>query len=121
MESRCTPLLRHVNRLTLATHRARRSLDQLHDTQTEPAVGNWQLRILNAVHEMFSFDAQRLRTIELRRPHVAGPVADSHLVDLLRVIGEVDALVVDLDLLARLEIVVGDPFLAATAHDPAYR
>ena len=69
--------------------------------------------LLDAVDEVLGFDAQRFAVVELRRPHVAGAVADPHLVDLLRVVGEADALVVDLDLLAGLEVVVDDHLLAA--------
>ena len=73
--------------------------------------------MVDAVDEVLAFDAQRLGAVELRRPHVAGAVADAHLVDLLRIVGEADALVVDLDLLARLEVVVGDHLLAAADQD----
>ena len=52
--------------------------------------------------------------------HVAGAIADAHFLDLLRVFGEADALVVDLDLLGRLEIVVGDHLLAAAEQDLAH-
>ena len=65
-------------------------------------------------------EAQRLGAVELRRPHVAGAITDAHFLDLLRVVGEADALVVDLDLLGRLEIVVGDHLLAAAEQDLAH-
>ena len=103
-----------------SAHRAGRGLDQLHDAQAEPAVGLRHLAVLDAIDEMLALDAQRLGARELRRPHVAGPVADAHLVDLLRVVGEADALVVDLDLLARLEVVVDDHLLAAADQDLAH-
>ncbi len=37
--------------------------------------------LLDAVDELRELDAERLGHVELRRPHVAGPVADQHLVD----------------------------------------
>ena len=67
---------------------------------------------------------QRLGDIEMRRPHVAGPIAD-HAPDSLspcvrRLAVKRDALVVDLDLFARLEIVVDDHLLAAADQRAAH-
>ena len=70
-----------------------------------------------------SLDAERLGDVELRRPHVAGAVADQHLVDASRrrlVAVEGDALVVDLDLFARLEVVVDDHLAAAADQRAAH-
>ena len=106
-----------VDGLAPSAHRAGGGLDQLDDAQAEMAVGLGWLAVLDAVDEVLAGDAERLGRVQLRRPHVARPVADAHLVDLLGVVGEADALVVDLDLLARLQVVVGDHLLAAADQD----
>ncbi len=42
-----------------------------------------RLAVLDAIDEVLALDAQRFGDGELRRPHVAGAVADAHLLDLL--------------------------------------
>ena len=54
----------------------------------------------DAVDEVRRLDAERLGHGQLRRPHVAGAVADEHLIDVLGARVHRDAAVVDLDLLA---------------------
>ena len=67
---------------------------------------------------MVHLGAERLAQIEMRRVHVATPVADHGFVDARLRFADGDTLVVHLDLLARLEIVVDD-HLAARADQGA--
>ncbi len=101
--------LRRIDRL----HR----FDHLDDAQAELPVGHRRLAVHDAIDEVRAFDGQRLGARQLRRPHVAGAVADAHLLDLCRIVGEADALVVDLDLLAGLEVVIGDHLACAAQVD----
>src|SRR5215475_14369632 len=108
-----------IDGFALAAHRARGGLDELDDTQSELAVRFGDLTVFEAVDEVLRLDAQRLGQVELRRPHVARPVADTHLLDLLWVVRETDPFVVHLDLLARFEVIVDDHLLAAADEDLA--
>ena len=110
----------HVDDFAPAPHRVRGRLDYLDDAQSEIAVGLRGFRMVDAVDEMLAFDVQRLGTVQLGRPHVARAVADPHLLDLRRIVRETHALVVDLDLLAGLEVVVHDHLLAAADQDAAH-
>src|SRR5437660_7433698 len=76
-------------------------------------VGSWRFAAFDALQKMLAFDTQRLGHIKLRRPHVAAPVTHSKVMYLLRVIGETNAAIVDLDLFGWLHVVVHDHFLAA--------
>src|SRR5690606_13151214 len=110
----------YVHRFAAAAHRIGSGFNQLDHTYAESAVRLRSLPVADAVDEMFSFDAQRFRSVELRRPHVSGAVADAHLMNLRRIIGEADALIVDLELLAGLEIVVNYHLLAAADENLAH-
>ena len=125
-----TLALPHADRLELdhaavVAQRLGRRLEDAHDAQAGLAVGNRRLLLLDAGRRTpCSSTAERLAHVQLRRPHVAGAVADAHLVDLLavllRIAVERDALVVDLDLLARLEVVVDDHAFAAADQRPPH-
>ena len=68
---------------------------------------------------MVGLDLKCLRHIELRRPHIPGAVADALLVGVLLSAVHGDPLVVDLDLLARLKVVVDDHLPAPSDQGPA--
>ena len=69
--------------------------------------------LTNALDEVRGLDAERFGDGQLRRPHVAGAVPNQHLIDVFRAWIHRDATVVDLDLLAALEVV--EHYHAATA------
>ena len=105
--------------LASAPHGTGCGLDQLDHTKPHSAIGLGRLRLLNAINKMFDRHAQRFSLFQLGRPHVTRTVANTHFVYLLRVVGEADAFVVDLDLLARLKIVVGNHLVAPTKQNLA--
>ena len=81
---------------TAAPHGAGCGFDDFDNTKTQMAIGDWLGAIDDTINEMFAFNAERFRAVDFRRPHVAGPIADTHFVNLLRIIREADALVIDL-------------------------
>src|SRR6267143_1951488 len=76
--------------------------------QTRIAVGQGLPVLANAFEEMLRLHPKALRQAELRCPHVPGPVSDERLVHALWTAVERDAFVIDLDLLARFQVVVDD-------------
>ena len=88
------------------------------------AVGQRCPALLDARDELLQLDAERLGDLQLGRPHVPGTVADEHLILRLAVLRRRavhrDALVVDLDLLARLQIVVDDHLAASADQCPPH-
>src|SRR5712692_1746405 len=75
-------------------------------------VGQWLPAVGDAFEEVLSLDAEAFGEAELGSPHVAGAVADHGLESALR-IGERDSFVIDLDLLAGLEVVIDDHLACA--------
>src|ERR1043166_5366094 len=93
-----------------------RGFEQADDSQAGLAVGDGRARVLYRIQELGADVVQRLGRVELRNPHVAGAVADQSLVGLLFVAAAFvagDALVVDANLLGRLDVVVDDHAAAA--------
>ena len=63
---------------------------------------------------MFRFSLQRFLGRQVRCPHIAATVADQRLIDVLAAAVDVDAPVVNLDLLIRFEIIPDQHFLLST-------
>src|ERR1043165_5260867 len=93
-----------------------RGFEQADDSQAGLAVEDGRARVLYRIQELGADVVQRLGRVELGNPHVAGAVADQSLVGLLFVAAAFvagDALVVDANLLGRLDVVVDDHAAAA--------
>src|SRR5437867_3012564 len=91
------------------------------DSQSCVAVRHGRLAGFDALDEVSGFGAERFGDVELRRAHIARSVVDEHpVLAAVSVAVDGDTLVVDLDLLARLEIVVHDHFAAATNERAAH-
>ena len=82
------------------------------------AIGQRPLSAFHAFREVPGFGQQGFGGGQLGRPHVAGAIADHHLVDAFRLVHG-DAFVVDLDLLARFQIVVHDHLAVAADERPS--
>src|SRR4029079_811376 len=103
------------HRATVLSHRLARGFEYAHDAQPRLAAGDRPLIALNAAEKMADFRLKCLGQLEPRRPHVARAVTHEHLVDAFYVcVGNGDAAIVHLDLLARFDVVVND-HLARTA------
>ena len=83
-------------------------------TTRRPAAPSFDgcLALENAVDEISELELQRLGGVHFGRPHIARPIADQQIVDALAV-GDLDALVVHLDLLVGLEVVPDEHLVAA--------
>src|SRR3982074_2312561 len=90
------------------------SLEDLYHAKACPTVRERLTAAPYAFDEVLRLHAQGLRQAELRRHHVASPIADEQVmrgrgaVAEAVAIGQGDSLVVDLDLFARLDVVVDD-------------
>src|SRR5215470_9707745 len=66
-------------------------------------------------------DPQGLCPIQLRRPHITGPIADEQLVYTFRpVVVESDPLIIDLEHLAGFQLVVDNHLAIASNESAAY-
>src|SRR5882672_2541285 len=93
-----------TNQPTLRLEGLLRGFEQPHHAQARRAVVDGRLVLHHAIEEIPELDLQRFGRIDLRRPDVAGAIADEQVVESLAV-GDVDALVVHPDLLVRLQVV----------------
>src|SRR5579859_5534882 len=94
-----------LNRPAALLERHRRGFENAQDAQTGDAIRQRALTSANAIQEMRGLDAQAFGHWQLGRPHIAGAIADQQLMGFIGIGAAVqgDALVVDFDLLARLQ------------------
>lgn len=94
------------NRGPLRIHGKARRFQNLHNAQPAHSIRKRAIASVNAANEFSGFPGQRFLRVQMWRPCVAGTVADPSLILLSRVPTKHDAFVVNLDLFARLEIVI---------------
>ena len=68
---------------------------------------------------MFGSVSERLDVRNLRGPHIADAISDAHFLDLLRIICQRDALVIDFEFFGRLQLVKRDHFFGAANQNLA--
>jgi hypothetical protein len=99
-------------------HGLRRRFEQSHDAQAGDAVRKRLLRRFDAADELRHLDAKRFPRVQLGRGHIAHAVLNHFLKYGFGLFGDADALIVDFDFFAGLDVVVND-HLAIAAQQRA--
>src|SRR5947209_19602481 len=98
--------LAQTNRSTLFRDRAGRCLQDCNDTQTRCAIRDRSLAGAQTVDKVLDLGLQSLLRRDVRRPHIPSPITDPELMCLVRRTVQRDALVINLDLLRRFDVVI---------------
>ena len=97
-----------------AREAARRGLQEPDHAQTEIPIAQGRFSLADALGEMTHDRLQGLSRLDVRAPDITRTIVDHELVPIVRALAEIDAAVVDLDRLSRVEL-VEDQALADSA------
>src|SRR5438876_780927 len=85
MESYGAPVRIQLDHPAPRCHRRGCGFEDAHHSQSGVAIGERRLMTIDAFNEMLQLTSQRLGQIQLRRPHIAGPVPNEHLIGLVTI------------------------------------
>src|SRR5271165_6582042 len=93
------------NPAPLSVQAARRELQKPDHAQTEIPIAQGRFSLADALGEMTHDGLQGLSRLDVRAPDITRTIVDHKLVPIVRALAEIDAAVVDLDRLSRVELV----------------
>ena len=102
------------NPAPLSAQAARRGLQKPDHAQTEIPIAQGRFSLADALGEMTHDRLQGLSRLDVRAPDITRTIVDHELVPIVRALAEIDAAVVDLNRLSRVEL-VEDQALADSA------